>query len=184
MSLRAIIDASSAILLARVGLIQMCCQRFHLRMCRHVFDEVTAVARAGSAELRALAEQQPGVEVLEAPAHIPTGRVAADLMRLHRGERDTLCHFLDGAARFVIIDDGKGIQLCRRHDVPYINALLCPRLFYFSGWITELQARSFSDQIASLGRYSEAVCRWAEACTPSDLHFFMDNGSEDKPVGE
>jgi hypothetical protein len=171
MTPRALIDASSAILLFKAGLIKACCEVFQLLMTRSVFNEVSIPARPGAGEFHALSGQHPGVTLLDNPAGIlPTN--AADLRRLHRGERDTLHHYLNGAARFVIIDDGKGVQFCRRHGIPHVNALLCPRLLYFSGRMPAPHACLLFERIASLGRYSTAVVKWADTCDRSDLSFF------------
>jgi hypothetical protein len=171
MTPRALIDASSAILLFKAGLIKACCEAFHLLMTRSVFDEVAVPAQPGAGEFHTLAGRLPGVTVLDDPTGI-LPKNAADLLRLHRGERDTLHHYLNGAARFVIIDDGKGVQVCRRHGIPHVNALLCPRLLYFSGRMPAAQARLLFARIASLGRYSTTVVRWADTCEASELHFF------------
>jgi len=174
MTPRALIDASSAILLFKAGLIKACCQAYQLLMTRSVFIEVSVPAQPGAGEFHALSGQDPGVAILEDPAGVlPTN--AADLQRLHRGERDTLHHYLNGAARFVIIDDGKGVQFCRRHGIPHVNALLCPRLLYFSGRMPAPHARLFFARIARLGRYSTAVVKWADTCDKSELSFFIDN---------
>ncbi|WP_319405565.1 hypothetical protein [uncultured Desulfosarcina sp.] len=171
MTPRALIDASSAILLFKSGLIKASCELFSLLMTRSVFDEVSVPAQPGADELHALAGRQPGVTVLDHPTGaLPNG--AADVQRLHRGERDTLHHYLNGAARFVIIDDGRGVRVCRRHGIPHINALLCPRLLYFSGRMPDPHARFFFTRVAKLGRYSTAVVKWADTCEKSELSFF------------
>lgn len=175
----ALIDASSAILLFKSGLIRACCEMFHLHMTRSVFDEVSVPSQPGAGELHALSGRHPGITVLDNPSGLLPNSVA-DLQRLHRGERDTLHHYLNGAARFVIIDDGKGVQVCRRHGIPHINALLCPRLLYFSGRMPDPHARLFFSRIASLGRYSTAVVKWADTCKKSELVFFIENRRGDE----
>lgn len=173
---RALIDASSAILLHKAGLIRSCCETFNLLMTRSVYNEVSVPDHPDAAGLRALIGQQPGIWVLEDPTDpIPAG-YAADLGRLHRGERDTLQHYLNGAARFVIIDDGKGVQVCRRLTIPHVNALLCPQLIHFSGRMPDARrAWSYRECIARLGRYSTEVITWAETCERSDLVFFIND---------
>lgn len=174
MTPRILIDASSAILLVRAGLIRPCCEAFTVCMTRSVFNEVTVPARAGADRLRALAERQPGFSVLDHPISASSDAIAADLKRLHRGERDTLHHYLNDAARFVVIDDRKGVQACRRLNIPHVNALLCPKLLFFSGRILDpRQAQTFLRRIASLGRYSKDVVTWAQHCRRADLDFFI-----------
>lgn len=174
MTLRALIDASSAILLFKSGLIKACSEMFHLFMTRSVFDEVSVPIQPGAGEFQAMAGRQPGMVVLDDPAgNLP--KHAKDVQRLHRGERDTLHHFLNGAARFVIIDDGKGVRACRRHGIPHVNALLCPRLLYFSGRIPDRHARNSFARVAGLGRYTTNVIQWADTCERAELSFFIDN---------
>jgi len=170
---RAMIDASSAILLVKAGLIELCGGMFHLQVTRAVFEEVTVPDRAGAERLKALAGKRPGIEVMGDPAGRLAGQVAADLKGLHRGERDSLHHFLNGAARFVILDDGPGVRVCRRHSIPHVNALLCPKLLLFAGKISQRNADLFSSRIIALGRYTDPVRHWAEKCGPSDLSCFI-----------
>ena len=170
---RALIDASSAILLYKSGLIKACCQMFHLLMTRSVFNEVSVPSYPGARELHALAGRHAGVIILDDPAGRLPGTLT-DLQHLHRGERDTLHHYLNGAARFVIIDDGKGVQACRRHGIPHVNALLCPRLLSFSGRMPEPHAHRFFLRIASLGHYSATVVKWAGTCEEDDFVFLRE----------
>ena len=170
----AMIDASSAILLTKVGLMEACCQTFRIKMTRRVFGEVTVADRPGERRLRALAGKKPGFFVAEDPIDPLPDQASADLQRLHGGERDTLHHFLNGAARFVILDDGKGVRVCRRHGIPHINALLCPKILHYSERLPDAQkVRSLFDRIAGLGRYSKDVLAWAQQCRRSDLEFFL-----------
>ncbi len=173
---RALIDASSAILLTKAGLIESCCKAFTLIMSRSVFDEVTATAHPDAARLRALSGRQPGIIVHVDPGKWPSVPVQEDVERLHRGERDTLYHYLSGVARFVIIDDGRGLQACRRLGVPHVNALLCPKLLQYCGRMPDHQrVRSYMDRLVGLGRYSASVVDWAQACRRADLEFFLSN---------
>ena len=173
-AMRAMIDASSAILLTRSGAIERCCRAYCLQMTRTVFEEVTVPHRQGARYLQSLAGRRPGIAVLADPASRPDGQAAVDLRGLHRGERDSLQHVLNGAARFVIIDDGPGVRACRRQSIPHVNALLCPKLLLFSGKIARRRADLLFARIAVLGRYSEDVRHWAATCRPSDLNAFMD----------
>lgn len=178
---RALIDASSAILLAKAGLIESCSEAFTLIMTQSVFDEVTTAAHPDAARLSALAGRQPGIIVRVDPGKWPSDPIQEDFKRLHRGERDTLYHYLRGAARFVIIDDGKGLQVCRRLGVPHVNALLCPKLLQYCGRMPDRRrVRSYMDRIVGLGRYSASVVDWAQACRRADLEFFVSNMQRSK----
>ena len=169
----AIIDASSAILLQKVGLIDWCCRLVRLLMTRSVFAEVTVYRQPGADEFHLLAEKRQGISVVDGPDENCLNGFTNDIKRLHRGERDTLGLFLCGEFRFVIIDDGKAVRVCRRHGIPHVNALLLPRLLYFSNRLSDEQARAFFLRLCDLGRYTKQVVHWAETCVPSDLAEFL-----------
>ena len=168
-----IIDASSAILLAKAGLMQACCDQFQVLMTHAVFEEVTVPRQAGAEAFRAMAYRRPGLIVIGEPDRLLACHVFSDLERLHSGERDTLTHYLNGKARFVIIDDGKGVQVCRRHRIPHVNALLLPAVLHHCGRLSAHQAHAYFQRIRRLGHYSAGVVAWAEQCSPADLDFFI-----------
>ncbi len=169
----AIIDASSAILLQKVGLIDSCCRLVRLLMTSSVFAEVTVPRRPGAAEFRLLAQKRRGIAVVDGPDPTRLYGLDNDIKNLHRGERDTLGMFLCGGFRFVIIDDGKAVRACRRHGIPHVNALLLPKLLYFSNRLSTEQTRCFFLRLCRLGRYTKQVVDWAETCVPSDLSAFL-----------
>ncbi|BBO84709.1 hypothetical protein [Desulfosarcina ovata] len=170
----AIIDASSAILLFKAELIADCCAMLQLFMTRSVFKEVTVPDRPGADGLRRLVGRRSGFRLLGDPMGALPARACADLQRLHQGERDTLHHYLNGRGRFVIIDDGKAVKVCRRQGIFHINALLCPRLLFFCGRLPEDRMHRHFARLAALGRYARPVMAWAAACSRSDLAYFMD----------
>ena len=169
----ALIDTSSAILLFKAGLITICCRAYRLLMTRSVYAEVAVPTQPGAGALTSLTRRQLGITLLPDPMGSSPCETAVDLARLHRGERDTLMHYLSGIARFVVIDDGKGVQVCRRHGIPHVNALLLPRLLYHTGHLSDHNARRFFLRIQTLGRYSATVVTWAATCTKKDLDFFI-----------
>lgn len=174
----ALIDSSSAILLFKAGLITVCCRAFRLLMTRSVYAEVAVPTQPGADTLTSLTRRRPGITLLQDPmGSSPLETAAVDLAKLHRGERDTLMHYLNGIAQFVVIDDGKGVQVCRRHGIPHVNALLLPRLLYHTGQLSDHNARRFFRRIQTLGRYSAAVVTWAATCTKTDLGFFFKYGT-------
>lgn len=169
-----LIDASSAILLEKAGLIHRCCQAVTLLMTRAVFHEVTAPQHADSCRLGVLAGRRLGLGLLDDPVAPLAESVSADLEGLDRGERDTLHHYLSGSARFVVMDDGKGLRVCRRYRIPHLNALLCPKLLHYCGYLPEhWQTDVYLERLAELGRYSAEVIAWARACGRSDLEWFI-----------
>ena len=179
----AIIDASSAILLYKAGLIDISCEMLQLLMTRSVFEEVTVPQQVGAGGFRVLAGRQPGIIVLDDPRENVSNTLVTDIGRLHRGERDTLHHYLIGAARFVVIDDGKAVRVCRRHGIPHVNALLFPTLLYFAKRLSADQTDRYFMRLCKLGRYSDRVVAWAKNCTAGELDFFMPKEVRNKKGG-
>ena len=169
----AIIDASSAILLYKADLLDIFRQALQLAISRSVFAEITVPAYCGADGLGRLVACRSGIKLLGDPP-LPDDDVAADIDRLDRGERDTLLHYLDGAASFVILDDGKAVKLCRRHDIPHVNALLVPKLLFFSKRLSAHQTDHYFSRLRALGRYSEYVVTWAKNCQKGQLVFFLE----------
>ena len=180
---RAIIDASSAILLYKAGLIDSYCQMVQLLMTRSVFGEVTVPQQSGAEALGTLAGRQPGIIVLDDPRDPDYNKSIADINRLDQGERDTLLHYLNGAARFVVIDDGKAVRSCRRYGIPHVNALLVPKLLYFSNRLSMDQTDHFFYRLCTLGRYSDGVVDWGKKCGAGQLDFFLPDEIRNKKMG-
>jgi hypothetical protein len=162
-------DASSVILLHKADLLSQVQGAFRMCVAASVYAELTRRERPGS---RTVARGRDARRIIirtppnAPPSHrLPTG--------LHRGERDTLLCYLDGGADFIIIDDGRGAGYCRREAIPYLNALLCPRVLAAAGRLAPAAARSAMVRIADLGRYSEWVKRYAATCSDAALSAFL-----------
>jgi hypothetical protein len=173
-TVRAIIDASSAILLYKAGLLERYCQMVQLLMTRSVFAEATVPRQSGADAIFRLSMRQPGIVVLDDPLNPDCLESVADVDRLDRGERDTLLHYLNGAARFVVIDDGKAVRVCRRQGIPHVNALLVPKMLYFTQRLPLDQIDHYFVRLCSIGRYSKHVVDWAKRCGAGQLEFFID----------
>jgi len=162
-----LIDASSAILLYKAQLFEAVAKAFAVRMVPEVFQEVTVTGRAGSAFFRRCAEKS--CLVLGAK----TNGSESQFYQLHIGERRTIHAYLGGNADFIIIDDRKGALVCRAQRIPYINALLCPRIMQWSGRITPDVSDQAFGRIERAGRYGQAVVAFARMCTARQMAHFM-----------
>jgi predicted nucleic acid-binding protein len=165
-----LVDASSAILLHKADLLVDMQVAFHIQLTVAVFEELTRHRRPGAkAVARSLRERQIKVVTPSGSAagsrHLPGS--------LHRGERDTLLCFLDGGVDFIIIDDGGGAGYCRREAIPYVNALLCPRLLAAAGRLSPSDAQQAMTRISDLGHYSAWIKRYADTCSDADLSAFL-----------
>lgn len=169
----ALIDASSAILLFKSDLFLHLLEIFRIRMSASVFEEVTVEHHPGAGFFHD-AFKSGRICTVPFDHHIPEPlNLIFEGPALHKGENDTIYLQIMGCADVVIMDDGKGAAFCRNSAIPYVNALLCPKLLYFSGKITRPRFMKKQDEILRLGRYSDAVARWARNCSIKDLEYFL-----------
>lgn len=167
-----LIDASSAILLYKCGLFDSLARAFHTRMTPSVYDEITRDGYPGAAAFRKL-WTAGRFNVIDSPAMpLPDDRLPG-IRSLDRGERDTIDGYIEGYADFVIIDDGKGAGCCRTNDIPYINALLVPKILLICGKLNESECVEKMGHIISIGRYSIPVKAYAMYCSRTELEFFL-----------
>jgi len=137
-------------------------------MVPSVFREITVAGQSGAAWFsRAMIEGK--VKLLPLDGDAPA---VGSLGRLDAGERDTMVAYGRGAMRFIIIDDRKGVQFCRTMAIPHINALLCPKILYWSGWINRQRYCSALGFLLQTGRYSTYVTDYARRCTAAQLTAF------------
>lgn len=164
-----LIDTSSAILLFKSNWMARLMDHYRVGAGPKVFEEMTVSGHPGAGEFARWQMEKRLV------LHTPNGSAAetgGDLKRLGAGERECIALYYAGAAEFIIIDDGPAASLCRRESIPYVNALLIPRLleprpaFCDSGTATAIQA------IYASGRYAPWVLEYALTCPPEDLIFF------------
>ena len=170
---RAIIDASSAIILFKTGLFERLVKTYRVLMTTTVLSEVTRSGYPGAAFFREVA-RRPAVTI------VPFGRHAARRLwkdqrfyLLDPGERDTIGCLKDGRADFIIIDDGRGSSFCRNNDLPFINALLFPRVLLLSGRLSAMACDDKTAQIIQCGRYSPKIIASAVSMGSRELRPFL-----------
>lgn len=158
---RAFIDASSAILLYKADIFEAVANAYKLFVVPAVYKEVTVSGRAGSEFFKSFFKDgcvTPRAGGLSVDGDLLFGRSLDD------GERETLHAFLTLGADFIIIDDRKGAQCCQDLNLPYVNALLCPKLLYLEGVLTAEAYRAAADILIDTGHYSKFVIDYARNC--------------------
>jgi hypothetical protein len=170
---KALLDASSAILLFKSGLFDDLLDSYNIIITESVYDELTANDHIGAKEFRNYRRSremgvQPSLK-REGLNQLPF----PDTSSLGKGERDTIHQFYSGVGHFIIIDDGKGARYCRDNRIPYINALLFPRILYLIYSISETGFNNKAEKVISIGRYSQEIIDYALTCTKDDLEFFL-----------
>lgn len=162
----AVVDASSAILLFKAGLFDRLAATYAVVFPGAVYVELTAEGYPGAAEFRRATERQK-VAVRAAPDRPPPPEAAA----LHAGEREALLVFLSGTGDFLVLDDRRAARACAALSLPFINALLFPRVLWLSGRMAHGGFRKAAARVAAAGRYGAEIRARAqglgrEALTP------------------
>ncbi len=164
----AVVDASSAILLFKAGLFDRLIRTYAVVFPEAVRFELTALGYPGAAEFRR-AVRLRRVAVRAAPDRPLPPEAAA----LHAGEREAVALFLSGLGDFLVLDDRRGALACRALSIPFINALLFPRILWLSGRMAESGFRRATARVSAAGRYGEEIRAKARTLGKSDLAAFL-----------
>jgi hypothetical protein len=167
-----IVDSSSAILLYKSGWLDATLNKFHLQSGQAVYRELTIPGYPGAKQFKTLAAAGR-IEILPLVEDPPAQGVAG-LKAMGPGERECIEHFLAGIGHFILLDDGRAAHYCRDKRLPYINALLIPRILALAdpaiGAQTVLDAMAL---IGRLGRYADGVREYARNCQDAALAPFL-----------
>lgn len=170
---RVLTDASSAILLFKAGLVDELLDIYRILMTKVVYEELTPNGYPGAQFFRSSFAGGRLEILFGTSAHKLTSHFESGLSGLDRGERDTIRQYLTGAGDFILIDDGKGAGYCRKNRIPYINALLVPRILYFCHRFSEVEYQHKVANVIQNGRYSPEVIEFGLNCTRRQLDFFL-----------
>jgi hypothetical protein len=164
---RVLIDSSSALLLYRAGILEHTLAAYRVVTSRRVLDELARGGREGAEDFLKYGTLGE-IEVCH------DFRCCLPDLPLRGGERDVVLLYLSGSAEFIIIDDGKAAGYCRQNRIPYMNALLVPKVFIQSGRLDEPAGLKAFEDLVRLGRYAQWVLQFARGAARSDLEFFLD----------
>ncbi len=165
-------DASSIILLEKAGLFDLLLNTYHLMIAPRVLKEITA-ANTPDADQYSLyvAEKRLHVESLAKIGGIEKHR-DKELEKMDSGERQTICFYLENSRGFILTDDGQAARWCFSNDLPFINALLVPKIFWYAGLINKDACKKAMVYLCELGWYSDKIKAFAFDCTRKDLKKF------------
>lgn len=168
------IDASSAILLYKTGLFDLCAHYFSMIMETCVYKEVQVPDHPGANFFLSMV-QKNRVKVCISN---PDGLIEINLPEnLDLGERQTIALYCQNACpdqrSFIIIDDAKGAKFCLKRKLPFINALLVPKILWFAGILNKNDYINKTALVIEKGRYSRTVIEKAKALSSLDLAIFI-----------
>ncbi len=173
------IDASSAILLEKSELFHCISNIFQLFMAPSVFTEITASDHKGALLFKTFFDQGAfKVTTLSCETNDPDlccpknfGQGEKDTIRLYHGTKlETRPETQKG---FILIDDGPAAKWCASQNIPFINALLVPKVLLYANLITTDDCMGKMDLLCRIGRYSNKIKEIAFAFTHKDLSFFL-----------
>jgi predicted nucleic acid-binding protein len=168
---KVLLDASSAILLLKAGLLTKLTDFYHVSQTQSVFLELTSNNRYGADKFRQYGAERK-LKILNVDNVIgPLDTTNQALHSLDQGESDIIRCFKTGKHDFIIIDDGPAAKYCNKNNIDFINALLFPRVLFFSNNISLDECKGYMDQLVLNGRYSGEVIAWAYNCKRESLHF-------------
>ena len=164
-------DASSAILLEKTNLFEPLTRVFNVVLAISVFYEITKPGKPGVTSFTEGLRQgqftvHPHVNTENFKGHLNTGH-------MDRGEKDTIHLFLTKRDGFILTDDGKAARWCDKHHLPFINALLVPKIFWHAGLMTQKESLHKMNALCRIGRYAKKIKAIAFDCTVKDLAFFQ-----------
>ena len=164
-----IIDSSSAILLHKSGLLESLFFYYCTTCPSSVVEEITRNPEYPGAG--AVEKYITGGLLLPYPSD--SSDFPDHQKSLGRGERDCISLFCRIRADFIICDDKKACIFCKRKKIPFINALLFPRILFLSHCFSDKQMREHQKELISQGRYSLKIIEFAEKASEDDLNFFL-----------
>lgn len=174
-----VIDASSAILLYKSELIPHLVSLYQTRIADSVYHEITCEGYSGSIAFRRLCDRGQIAVLPEIDSRQAFSE--AGIPALDPGERDTIHHFLRGSADFIILDDGRAARYCRKAELPFINALLFPRILFLINIIQESDYHQKRVEIINNGRYSDHIIRKALELPIEEMQLFLPGSRNPAP---
>ena len=77
------------------------------------------------------------------------------------------------SAPYILIDDAKGAKFCLKRKVPFINAMLVPKILWFASLLNKNDYLDKTALSIEKGRYAATIIEKAKALSPSDLATFI-----------
>ena len=155
-------DSSSLIYLSKVALLSSYAQLVHLIISPQVYEECTRLPWSEDArEIRHLVRKKK-ITICRIPeANQPP------LPCLGAGEKSTIELYYALKADSVMIDDRKGIRVCKKQRIPFICAILVPGILQQSHVLSGPdETDRFIEKISQVGRYEQWIVNYAKENKP------------------
>jgi len=148
--LKVVADTSSLILLTKASLIIPFCENNNIYVPEVVFKESTSKSSYDGTILKRIFDSKK-INLYLNPSN------SLSYNKLSGGEKEVIELFYQIKADCILIDDKKGVSLCREFKIPHLNALLIP-IFLLKWDIISLEkAHTAFNKLITIGRYSKKV---------------------------
>ena len=165
-------DASSIILLEKTDLFSLMLTTYHMIIPPAVLKEITIDGTPGAKSFSTQVALKR-LHVMAPPENSPDDEPCG-LEKLDPGERDTIRLCLFKKIRgFILTDDGQAARWCRNKNLPFINALLVPKILHYAALINKEVSQKAMDRLCELGWYADNIKRFAFDCTKEQLQPFL-----------
>lgn len=150
-------DSSSLIYLSKVGMLAPYAQLVRLVISCRVYEECTR--RQDSEDARQIRGMVQERSITVCP--IPEANHLA-LPHLGAGEKSAIELYYVLKADSVIIDDRKGIQVCKKNRIPFLCAILVPAMLRQNHLLSDRETDLFIEKICRVGRYNQWIITYAK----------------------
>lgn len=89
-------------------------------------------------------------------------------------------HKAKDTCAFVLVDDGRAARFCHAQQIPFINALLVPKIFWYSGFMDQKKYLKKTARLCELGRYSKRIMEMAGQFSRKELSYFIEGDSHER----
>jgi predicted nucleic acid-binding protein len=161
-----LMDSSSAILLFKVALLNTLMENYEILISQTVYKELTIPGQRGCREF---IEYRQKDLIIVSNNH---GSKSIELS-LRGGEMETILLYHNGMGDFILIDDKRGVDYCKKNNIPFINALLVPKILFFSNLIERESYIEKKYHLIHLGRYSKRIIDLAGSISLKELMPFL-----------
>jgi len=161
-----LMDSSSAILLFKARFFKTILHYYRVTISEFVYKELTCNEYPGSEEIKKYCND--GLMCISKVSSKNYTEVP-----LSGGEGEIVVLFQSGTGDFIVIDDRQAMDYCKKLGIPFINALLVPRIFYLSGLMEEPDYKEKTEKILLEGRYSAVIREKALSFNEDDLFRFF-----------
>lgn len=172
MKKKCIVDSSSAILLYKANIFSSFLSLYSVSCPESVYSELTKHMNYPGA-LSFIDFQLDGTLLVHPSVNNSKFHDKNNTGSLGRGEADCIKLFFLDDYDFIILDDRKGGGYCRRTGIPYINALLVPRILLLTRIIADDECNRIFLEICAEGRYSKEIIDYARIADSDELRYFL-----------